>query len=257
MRGLFLAIFFSLFFQKTHAIECKHQIIFLPQTHAPDIKLFKKSRTNFDRNEVISSQYSIAKYIDENSQIPVFSEGASAAKNLIWKDLTEKQKVEIRDFARQVLPNGLPDSIHTANESEKSIFYKVDAASLEFIKEKIPAVYRVISPEDYEKVFGEIKKWLQRNPGKPWTPEIKKFVHDQRERLALAEIRKFFYDHPEQRDIILIFGSNHNFSIYPDLFDPSCVVVPYQFQALWIGKFRGSYETTVPTTNFYSHKPIE
>ena len=243
MHWLPLVTLFFIFYQQSLATECKHRIIFLPQTHARDIKLFGEADINDDRDKVITSQFSIAKYIETNSKTPVFSEGASATKTLIWDKLTTEQKKKARDFSKSVFSNGLPETLHDLSENQKSVLYKADAASLALAMEKIPAIYRVINPEDYEIVFEPIKKWIKTNPGKPWTPEIRKLVRDKRERFALAEIRKFFDEHPEQRDVTLVFGSNHNFSIYPDLFDPTCVVVPYQFQSIWHGKSRGGYES--------------
>lgn len=243
---LYIKIFILIYSQLATANECKNRIIFLPQTHARDTQIFKHETTIENKDKVIESQFSITKYINENMYIPIFSESASVDKNLDWNELTEVQKKKAREFAKMVFPKGLPNSLLELSTKEKSIFYEVDAASLFFIKEKIQRIYRVISPEDYEIVYGEITKWINANPGKPWSSNIEKLVLETRERLALYEILKFFNKNSNQREVILIFGSNHNFSIYPDLFDPNCVIIPNQFLPIWYGKFRSVPDIKTP-----------
>lgn len=221
------------------AAQCDRRIIFLPQTHAIDRET-SGSTAKDEPLKVAASQLAIAKYIDTNPELPVFSE-QTVSQTVVWKDLPEQVKTKARNIAKLNFADGLPDSIDEATAAQISQLNDIDAASLELIREKIPAIYPVISPQDKDQVFDPIKKWTRANPDKPWPPEIVKLVRDKRERLALQEILKFFKSHPHRRDVLLTFGSNHNFSIYPDLFDPACVFVPYEFHRVWYGKFRGGY----------------
>ena len=74
------------------AAQCDRRIIFLPQTHAIDRETSGSTAKN-EPLKVAASQLAIAKYIDTNPQLPVFSEQTVSQTDLPGREYRESENV--------------------------------------------------------------------------------------------------------------------------------------------------------------------
>ena len=106
---------------------------------------------------------------------------------------------------------------------------------------KLTMIHRVLENEVVSnQIFAPIEEWFKTNPptNVEYPPEVGQFVYGEREKQALLQINKYFLENPNQRNVILIYGSKHNFNFYPEIFKPSCILIPPEFQQDWRGRFR-------------------
>jgi hypothetical protein len=92
-------------------------------------------------------------------------------------------------------------------------------------------LHRVVPNEQLQnQIIDKVQIWQVSHPGvKYYPPEISKLVFQTRENWALDQINNFFRKNPETRDVILIFGKDHNFKNYANKFPPECIFTPDGF----------------------------
>ncbi len=219
---------------------CEHQLIFLPQMHKIDEMTGLKLNEN-DVLKVAESQLRVAKYLETlTTSTIVFSEQVST-EDFIWSDIEENQKKEIENLAHAVFPNGLPADITSASSQQIKILYKRGAAFVQMIRGRLGRIHRVFEDQKQaDSVVTPLKTWFATNPDltKGYPPEIAELIYSKREEFALEQVNKKFLDNPDIKSAVLIYGGNHNFNFYPDLFPTSCISVPEEFQNFWPGSFR-------------------
>jgi hypothetical protein len=144
---------------------------------------------------------------------------------------------------KSVFPDGLPNDCNKMTDLQKIKMVGNGADFIELMRQKITVIHRVVEDDQaQEQLFAPVKKWFSLHPGamQAYSSEIASVIFDEREKLALQQINSYFAANPQQQDVILMYGSDHNFSLYPNLFPPQCVLVPFDFQKDWLGQSRSS-----------------
>jgi hypothetical protein len=233
----------SFAFAEAQANECKHRIIFLPQSHAAD-ELTGAQTSEVQNNEVAASQLKVASYIERFPQVPVFSEQA-ADQDYSWDMVPADKRAALRSTFNQIFPRGLPESPYNLTDVQKQKLVDNGGDFVQLIRGRVSVLHRVVeNREDLDAIFNPIKRWFSTHPSQvvSYPPEIGSLVYGAREKAALAQIQNYFSKNTTQRDAILIYGSNHSFKFYPDQFPPECIVIPPEFQNDWNGRFRAGPE---------------
>ncbi len=218
---------------------CPHRIVFLPQSHAPDEDYYA-SRSNDEMNEQVAiSQLKVADYIERFPGVPVFSEQAGD-EDFSLNKIPREKSIALRSYYSSIFPRGLPSSsTMTDQQKQKLIDYGGDFVQV--IRGKLPLIHKVVEDEETSnRLFAPIKEWFATRPptNVPYPPEIGRLVYGEREKQALIQITKYFQNNGRQRDAILVYGANHNFGFYSEIFNPECIIVPPEFRLDWGGRFR-------------------
>lgn len=210
---------------------CKNRILFLPQTH-PSILggSLEIAPENFEKT--LRSQFSIAKYLEKNQGIPVFSEQVAS-------DMTvETVSAEFKQTAAQVktmFPNGLPESLEALTEEQRTVVARAGGDAISFILRNTDKLHRVVENDQIQnQLINQVSEYVQNNPyATSYSPEIYNIIFNVREKLALEQINKYLLSHPSQRDVILIYGSDHSYSFlnHPEKFPSKCILVPNEFRS--------------------------
>lgn len=224
-----VVLFMALMVLTAHAAECSHRIIFLPQSHptrSDDLRHYTS-----DVDEVARSQFSVAKYIEQHRNVPVFAEQA-IARDYTWSDVDLKQLPSLN----KMFPHGLPEKFENLSIKQKTALVGYEAVFFELELGNMPIIHKVLENEEVRsQIYFPIQKWEDEHQrSKELRPsEIVNLIFEKRERLALEQIFDYWKANPGQKDALLIFGSAHRFDIYPDLISPNCIVIPSQFQKSW------------------------
>lgn len=224
-------LLFSAFAQAQSVSDCKHRILLLPQTHASVLGgSLQVAPENADKTA--RSQFAIAKYLEQHKDIPVFSEQVSTDQTV--------QTVS-PDFKRagaqikSMFPNGLPQSFDDLTDDQKNIIARAGGDAISFILRNTDMLHRVVENDQVQdQLIGKVSAWAQKNPyATTPPPEIVNTIFNVRENLALDQINSYFKAHPSQRDVVLIYGSDHYYSFrtHSDKFPAQCILVPYEFQS--------------------------
>ncbi len=241
-----IPFFFSIvswFAFTAQADECKHRIVFLPQSHAAD-KLTGAQTSEDQNTQVAESQLKIANYIERFPNVPVFSE-QTAAQNYSLDMIPQDKRLGLQNHFNKIFPQGLPENPNVMTNAQKRKLIDNGGDFVQLIRGRVNLLRKVVEDQNaLDKIFDPIKIWLNKNPsrGVAYPPEIGTLVYGERERAALMQVQKYFSLNPKQKDIILIYGSNHSFKFYPDEFPPACVLIPTEFQSDWNGRFRSGPE---------------
>lgn len=231
---------------------CPHRVVFLPQSHAPDEDYYTSDRNVEMDEQVANSQLRIADYIERFPGVPVFSEQAGY-RDFSLSTIPREKTAALRSYFSSIFPRGLPtSSMMTAQQRQKLIDNGGDFVQL--IRGKLSIIHKVVEDEETSnRLFAPINKWFASRPpaNVPYPPEIGRLVYGEREKQALIQINKYFQNNPGQRDAILVYGANHNFGFYPEIFNPECVIVPPEFRSAWTGWFREG------PGGFTQEKPLE
>ncbi|HRO66949.1 MAG TPA: hypothetical protein PL182_05245 [Pseudobdellovibrionaceae bacterium] len=223
----------------SEAQNCERKIIFLPQTHAPDEMASPAPDPDLDL-EIASSQLKVAQYLEKFPKTPVFSE--QAAGNDFSMKLVPKETVKaLRQlFAEQIFPHGLPGSPSRMTKIQRQKLIDNGGDFVQLIRGRADIIHKVVGNQDeLNEIFDPIQKWFKQNrPGTPYPPKIGALVYGARERAALVQINEHFALNPESKKVILIYGQNHSFKFYEDLFPSECIHIPPDFQADLRGRFR-------------------
>lgn len=245
-----LCLTFSLAASIANAEDCKHRIVFLPQTHAAD-ELTGAQTSEEQNNRVAASQLKVASYIERFPQLPVFSEQA-AAQDFSWEMVPQDKRTALRSMFNQIFPQGLPDSPYKLTEIQKQKLINNGGDFVQLIRGRTRVLHRVVeNQQELDRIFDPIKAWFKTHPSRDvsYPPEIGSLVYGAREKAALSQVQKYFSQNPNQRDVILIYGSNHSFRFYPEDFPPQCIVIPPEFQSDWNGRLRSGPEGFSRVTN--------
>ncbi len=210
---------------------CAHRILLIPQTHAT---VLTGSLQVLPQNEskTVFSQFAIAKYLEKNKSLPVFSEQVST-------DVTvQTVSVEFRRVAKKIrtlFSKGLPNRVDQLDSAQKEVLAKAGGDAVSFILGITERLHRVVENDQIENaIIDKVSIWAQNNPSATTEPpEIKNLIFEVREKLALEQINNFFNFHPDLRDAVLIFGSDHSqsFKTHAAEFAPRCIVIPEEFQS--------------------------
>lgn len=225
---------------------CQQRIYFLPQTHdvqnIPNVVLPIEAYV-----EVAESQLKIVNYLDRFPRRPVFSEQASTASFDV-SQFTPKVRAGLETMIRGVFPAGYDLDPRSLNEAQAKKLVDNGGEFIQMMRGRLSTIHRVLEDKQTgEEIFAPILEWYSAHPKRtPYPPEIARLVYGEREREALKQVVKYFAANPKEHEAVLIFGKNHNFSFYPDIFPPQCVVVPSEFQEDWDGQFRAGPEGFPP-----------
>lgn len=203
--------------------SCVHRIVFVPQIHA-SIMNGKLQVDEEWKSLTVNSQFRIAQFLQRNSTIPIFSEQVDT-------DITLKTaKPEFIAVTRQVrattFPNGLPASEAALNLEQQKILALAGGDAVSLMLGNIPKLFKVVENQRVaEALIGRVTEWARQNPTfSEYPTEISDIIFRQRELLALEQINRFFAKHPRTRDVILIYGQAHDFTVHPKAFASECVV---------------------------------
>lgn len=227
------------FISVARADECRHRIIFYPQTHATD-KLHGAQRSESQQQKIAASQLKVANFIEGLPDVPVFTEQAGH-QDFSLDTLSKDKVIALKQFFDQVFPNGLPNDSSMLSDIQRQKLVNNGGDFVQLIRGRTKILHRVAeNKESIDEIFVPIKRWFETHPSRDasYPPEIGALVYGAREKAALLQIQNYFSKNPRQKDVILIYGSNHNFNFYPDQFPPQCITIPSDFQPDWGGQFR-------------------
>jgi hypothetical protein len=202
---------------------CEHRILVLPQTHA---SVIRGSLEVVDLEETALSQFKVAKYIESHRQTPIFSEqfGVTTTPKLL-PGLYESPLV--KEYMEQFV-DGLPQTYAALTIGQKTKLARGGGDFVAMLLGLVETVYGTTeSNEIQDKKFEAISEWIKNHPEVKTIRQgskIHRIIFEERDLLALAEINKFFAAHPEQKEVLLIFGARHNFAQYPFAFPSECIV---------------------------------
>jgi hypothetical protein len=238
-------------FGKT-ASDCKHRILLLPQTHPTVLSgSLRVEPENFVKTAL--SQFLIAKYLEQHKDLPVFSEQVSSDKTL------QNVSPNFRKVAVQIksmFPNGLPANFEGLTDDQKNVISRAGGDAISFILRNTDMLHRVVENDQIEdQLIGKVSDWAQKNPyATTPPPEIVNTIFNVRENMALDQINNYFKSNSKQRDVVLIYGSDHYYSFlsHPDKFSAQCILVPFEFQPAITspyGSGQGGYNTYPGSNN--------
>lgn len=240
---LFFFLAISLSISAVIAKECRHRIIFLPQFHSSDYEK-KKLLTNEQKRLILDSQFRIAKYIEKHPNIPIFSE-QTANNDFSLNRLAVADQNLLKKYYHQIFPNGLPQNFGFLNDLQKQKLFNYGGDFVQVILGHVQILHKVIDNEkEKNEIYGPIQKWLDSSHSSTdsYPPEIGRLAYGARERAALLQAKKYFSANQNQKNAIMIFGLNHNFGFYQDIFPPECVIIPNEFKDDWYGRMRSGPE---------------
>lgn len=235
---IFLTVVGAFTFTSANAEVCRQRIYFLPQSH--DVKNIPNAAlADSARRDVAKSQLKIVNFLDRFPQSPVFSEQATTT-DLDSSQFTPAVLAQLKAMIDGVFPNGYTLNPENLNEEQVKKLVDNGGEVIQLMRGRLSTIHRVLEDKQtYDRIFGPTLQWFSAHPsGTPYPPEIARLVYGAREEEALKQIVKYFAANPRQYNAVIIFGSNHNFSFYPDVFPPQCILVPPEFQKNWEGRYR-------------------
>lgn len=160
-----------------------------------------------------NSQKAIAKYLLANPTAEVFIEGRDKTSENAQLDHPENYEI-----AHELFPNGFPSDLDAMNSSQREFFMRVGAAGTLHYFGKIKKLHRAISPERYDEREAAMNREFAKGNRNPYSNELKPLVFDQPEEALIEEIKVYLHTAKDtNRQIVIVFGSGHNFAKY---FDP-------------------------------------
>ena len=202
---------------------CARSILFLPQLHEDQLTGLNSAALT---KMISQSQFAIATELFKHSNAPVFSEGTYAIMDLDWYRKNADDSESTIQKYKNAFPVGLPKSYSEMTVDQTYKIAKAGGDLTLLLLGLIPRIYPVATDATAEDNFFKISQaWLQAHPGHDFSedPQMDYIAMTRRERLALQQVDDFFAKNQNQNEVILIFGSNHVFTKYPDLFDPKCI----------------------------------
>jgi hypothetical protein len=237
---------FTLVSAATPDATCPRRIVFLPQTHAP-LELTYDDMSSDMRGDIARSQLKIVDYLDRHSPVPLFSEQMTQFDSDAT-DMPAEEIARLQKIVDDAFPHGFdidPDDL-----TELQIQKLVDngADTIQLMRRKLTLIHRVVKDATtFTRIFAPIDAWFAtHDPPFPYSTEIAARIYGMREREALGQIVKFFASHPDEPEVAIVYGSNHNFSFYSDLFPSECITVPPEFFLDWRGRYRAGPEGFPP-----------
>ena len=210
------------------ADTCKHRIIFLPNIHSSVLDGGNKAVVQSDLLEVTAfSTYRVVNYLKDHRDLPLFSEQVS--KDLTMKTATPQFLAMAQRVRTQFTGGG---TFWSLSPEQKQTMALAGGDVFSLIFGITPELHRVVENDKVENsIIDKIVKWHKANASvTEYPPEISKLIFDMRENLALDQISAFFKNNPNQHDVALLFGQDHNFARHPDKFPPQCIATPPEFQ---------------------------
>ncbi|MBK7844604.1 MAG: hypothetical protein IPJ71_13090 [Bdellovibrionales bacterium] len=226
-----------------NADECKHRIIFLPQSHPPP-EFAGVKMSDSQKNKIVESQLKVASYIGRFPQVPVFSEQVKD-KDVSLDMLPADVRAGLKSYYNRIFPRGLPESPDALTDIQKQKLVDNGGEFVQLIRGRASVLHRVYeNREASDEINDPIKRWLRTHDSSTdsYPPKIGSLVYGAREKAALTQVQNYFSQNAAQRDVILIYGSNHSFRFYPEQFPSECVIIPSEFQQDWAGRFRSGPE---------------
>jgi hypothetical protein len=209
---------------------CNHRILFLPQVHQSVVG--DSPGVNAGSLEhVAQSQFKIAKFIERNSALPVFSEQVDTSFST--RGVSAIQLSQVNQEYSNLFPQGLPDKYDDLTQDQKQKLAVAGGELTQLMLGKIDTLNKVVPNRVIQdRIFSQISEHFKRHPndGVKFDSVIYQLIFDKREMLALSEINHYFEQNAGQRDVILVYGSLHDFSRFPKLFPPECILIPFDFQ---------------------------
>lgn len=184
---------------------------------------------------VMRSQYELMVYLQEHPDSYVFVE--SLHSNSFDKEVYFDPKgpeAELRDFYQKSLqvnfPNGVPFSYEQMSEAQKAILREMGLATyLMFHLGYVRALLPTNTEEEFQTLVSNnlslpnVERLMAISAGvlQPDSPEeaakAAEFLEDsfaKRERVALRHVQEFAAKNPEIKNIVLVYGKNHDFMKY-------------------------------------------
>lgn len=223
------------------AAQCKQRITFLPQTHAVDA-MTGITDGNLRLDDVAGSQLKIAQYLERFPRRPVFTEQLTEF-DVNFSEAPSEERARLRDLMNTIFPYGLPQSAALLNQKQKEKLRDNGGEFIQMMRGQLQVLHKVVANKvELERLMSPIRDWFKTSPDltREYPLKIRKLMWEAREKAALVEIKRYFERNPSDRDVILIYGANHSFDFYADVFPPECIRVPSEFQGDWNGRFRTS-----------------
>ncbi len=210
--------------------DCKHRIIYLPQTHESVMgSSVKVNEEGLD--EISRSQFKIARYIGNNPGLPVFSEQVDTDISVTM--LSSSRLAPVGKEYEALYGKSIPATYEELTPTQKQKLARAGGELTQFMLRKIEKLHKVVpDAQTQDDLFRSISEGLknQTTGTVEFGSALYQLIFDRREILALTEINKYFKANPFQRDVVLVYGSIHDFSRHPRVFPPQCILIPYEFQ---------------------------
>jgi hypothetical protein len=205
--------------------ECHQRILFIPQIHTNQLSGSDNPEV-FQR--VAEAQFEVARELISRKNIAVFAEGTYEPMTLDWYRSRASGGEEIIKNYRSSFPNSLSRTFGELNSDQRAKLVKAGGDLTLLLLGLIPKIYPIGSDQATEnKFFSIAQQWLSSHPGQSLSEDSKMryLTFERRDRLALQEINNFFKANPNRREATLLYGADHNFKLYPDLFNPECIFI--------------------------------
>lgn len=199
-------------------------------------------------DEIAKSQFKIARYVGNNSDLPVFSEQVDT--DISVTTLSGSRLASISKEYETLFGKDIPETYEALTPIQKQKLVRAGGELTQFMLRKISNLYKVVpdarTQDDLFLSISEQLKKLKTGTVEFGSP-LYQLVFDRREILALAEINRYFQTNPSKRDVVLVYGSIHDFSRHPGHFPPECILIPYEFQKDHKGASAGHPPGSAPT----------
>ena len=158
---------------------------------------------------------------------------------------------------KSMFPTGLPQSFDDLSEDQKTVIARAGGDAISFILRNTDMLYKVVPNDQVEdQLIDKVSAWAKTHPASTTPPPaIENIIFNIRENLALDQINDYFNANPTQQDVILIYGSDHYYSLltHSAKFPSQCIVVPKKFQTAITSPYgqygTGGYQTNSPPTS--------
>lgn len=144
-------------------------------------------------NGVVESQIKVANYIKSHPKAIVFLES--------WYDnYSSSDMGPMKFIAWKIFSGKLPDDISKMDLQQKEFLYEMGAVITMIYLDELKKVYRTISPSQSELVDSRIAQGDLS------------YMYKPRELAAMDSVKEVLESNPEIKEVILVFGSDHDFS---------------------------------------------
>lgn len=228
--GSLVALFFMLG-SFPYAVANKVNVDVFPMFH------FVDSKKDAVLDElVLKSQHEMMLYLEEHSNAYVFVESLYESRTKEEYFDSKSPQAELRGFYQKAIqvnfPNGVPFVYEQFTPNQKSIVEESGhAVEVMFQLGLVEAMLPTNSREEFESLVAKnvdhsnidrlmaIMAGVLAPANAEEAAEFARFqveVMEKREKLALENIQKFSERNPEVKNVVLVYGKNHDFMKYRD-----------------------------------------
>ncbi|MES2802438.1 MAG: hypothetical protein V4654_08095 [Bdellovibrionota bacterium] len=212
--------------------QCSKTVFFLPQSHNKNFGTPLSAIQRADLENLSRSQFEVAQFVEQNSQLPVFVEG-------LYQDVVVSEKSnfsdQIKNWAKQLTKieplNNSSGRFEDLSQADKELLAQVSGPFSMLFLGKINAIYKTI--EDKKMHDAEMKAVNDVLAIKEKITvdddEAMDAIFRNRDKGAINHIITFFNKHPDVDEAVLVFGARHDFIRYSGVVPGLCFQVPPAF----------------------------